>query len=230
MKVLYVFVLALLLSACDQAPENQAEETAGAAPGVMSAEDLAVVEEAEEEAAMYAGEEADESADCGDIAWLLDHLPTSEELGGISRSYIGCESRVTAMVVFEEENRSIMASFTVLSPGLAGISGDAVNQWQAMLEQTRNAVMKEISEQLPWTQVDEDEREPVFPLLISLTEERDAILFLDEGSWEVLGMLDEDVAVKLRLDDDSVVTAEQAREVMMPVMESLKLPLQPPAA
>lgn len=214
-KVPLMLMLAML-SACDKAEEpSQPGVDAGAAE--QTAEQMDEVRE-------RAGESADESADCGPISWALEHLP--EQVEGLSEAYRGCESPVTAMVVFETEGRTQMGSITVLNPALAGLTDSGTGEWQQLLDQTRAGVLRTLLDQEPLLLAQDDEPDPDQPQQVPLGGDTTALLFGEPGSWELIAMAGADYAIKFVLEDDTVNTTDQARELIQPMLVNLTLPFE----
>ena len=174
MARIWMLLATLMLAACDN-PDDASQ-----APAVQANDEQ--ISEAVEEASRHSGEQADESADCGPLEWLLDRLP--EQVEGLSQTYRGCESPVTALVLFEDGKRSRMASITVLDPALAGLDDSGSGQWAQLLSDTRKGVLRAIAEQVPFTQVQDDEPQPTQPVQIVLEDGTGAILFSVDGVWD----------------------------------------------
>lgn len=212
-KTTFLLLLAML-SACDTVEEPSQSDADASAEGA-SAEQM-------DEARERAGEAADESADCGPIGWALEHLP--KEVDGLSETYRGCESPVTAMVVFEADGRTQMGSITVLDPDLAGLADSATGEWERLLDQTRSGVLRTILDQEPLLSAQDDEPDPDQPQQVPLGGDTTAVLFGEPGYWELIAMAGPDYAIKFVLEDDTVSTTDQARALIEPMLVNLSLP------
>lgn len=200
-------VLSLLaLAACSDA-ESPADTPSTATSNEDRSAQAAQAVKAVAESAETA---TDESGDCGAIAGLLETLPASVD--GMTTSYRGCESQVTAQVIFESDDKIITEAITVLDTSLAGVGDKGGDQWQEMVDETWAALEAVIGEQLGGPN----------PQVISMASGEKAVLFADDGGWTVLAISDSEFGIQLTLEDNTgTMTLEQARAALEPLVQAL---------
>ena len=202
-----IAVLSLLaLAACGDAESPAESQTAVVSDDERSAQAAQAVKAVAESA----GTATDESDDSGAIAGLLDAL--SESVNGMTTTYRGCESQVTAQVVFESNDKIITEAITVLDTSIAGVSDKGGDQWQEMVDETWASLEAVIGEQLGGPN----------PQTISMANGETAVLFSEDGVWTVLAISDSDFGIQLTLEDNTgTMTLEQARAALEPLVQAL---------
>jgi len=194
-------VLAALLAAsgCDQAPEDK--------PVVEQQGD---VEALVSEVAEVAGESEDDSAVCGRLATLLAALPQASEMDGLAESYRGCESPMTANLQYEDDQRAIIYTLSVLRAEQADLPGQG-DTWQGLLDMNRQAIESLIATQQAMIDVGgknvsagapdpltEEERDRL-PRKLVLPNGASATLFNDGKDWTLVSLMQDRYILRVDL-------------------------------
>lgn len=194
-------VLAALLAAsgCDQPPEDK--------PVVGQQGD---VEALVGEVAQVAGESEDESAICGRLATLLAALPTVGEMDGLTESYRGCESPMTANLQYEDDQRAIVYTLSVLRAEQADLPGQG-DIWQGLLDMNRQAIESLIATQQAMIDVGgkniaegapdpltREERDRL-PRQLVLPNGASATLFNDGKDWTLVSLMQDRYILRVDL-------------------------------
>lgn len=189
--------LAALVAGCDKAPEQDEARQAA-------------VDEAVSEVARVAGEDADESGDCGKLGYLLETLPGGETVDGLSRSYRGCESPMTANLQYEDEQRGIYYTISILDAEMADLPGQA-DAWQGLLDLNRQAIEGLINTQLDLIQVASQPMAPGAPHPLSdierarlprevkLPNGAQGVIYNEGEDWTLVSLIRDRYALRIDL-------------------------------
>ena len=196
-----VLVLTLLSvgSGCDQAPGDK--------PVLEQKDD---VEALVNEVAQVAGESEDDSSVCGRLGALLQALPQTPEMDGLPETYRGCESPMTANLQYENEQRAIIYTLSVLRAEQADLPGEG-DIWQGLLDMNRQAIESLITTQQamidvggktvaegapdPLTQEERDR----LPRTLVLPNGAPATLFNEGEDWTLVSLMQDRYILRVDL-------------------------------
>jgi len=187
-----------LVSGCDNAPDTkQANQDAEVAKAV-------------DEVAGVSGESADEQTDCGKLGYLLSALPSAAVIDGLEESYRGCESPMTANLQFEDDEKAVYYTISVLHTDMADLPGQG-DHWQGLLDMNRQAIESLIRTQEAMIEVGnksvtsgaadpltESERARL-PKVVKLPNGADAMIYNEEEDWALVSLMKDRYALRVDL-------------------------------
>lgn len=188
----------IFVSGCDNGPDTkQADQDAEVAKAVG-------------EVAGVSGESADEQMDCGKLSYLLSALPSLTAIDGLEESYRGCESPMTANLQFEDDDKAVYYTISVLQTEMADLPGHG-EHWQGLLDMNRQAIESLISTQEAMIEVgnkpvtsgaadplSENERARL-PRRVTLPNGADAMVYNEGEDWALVSLMKDRYALRIDL-------------------------------
>lgn len=191
-------VAAILLSGCDQSPDaKQAAQDAEVAKVVDAVADVA-------------GDSEDDSGDCGKLSHLLGALPHADTMDGLTVSYRGCESPMTANLTYESEAEGIYYTVSVLKAEMADLPGES-QHWQGLLDMNRQAIESLIATQKAMIEVGGKpvgasavdpltaEERARLPRLVTLPNGAEAMLYNEGEDWSLVSVMKDRYVLRIDL-------------------------------
>lgn len=179
-------------------------------PDAKQAKQDAEVAEVVEQVSAVAGKGEDGSADCGKLASVLQALPSAESMDGMPVAYRGCESPMTANLIYESNSEGINFTVSVLDIKMADLpSSDA--QWQGLLDMNRQAIESLIATQRAMIDVgnkpvasgaqdplSEAERARL-PKAVKLPNGAEGVLYNEDNDWSLVSIMKDRYVLRIDL-------------------------------
>lgn len=206
----------VLVSGCDKAPD------------IKKVNQDAEVAKAVYEVAGVSGQSADEQTDCGKLSYLLSALPSVAEIDGLKESYRGCESPMTANLQFEDDDKAVYYTISVLQTEMADLPGQG-DHWQGLLDMNRQAIESLIRTQEAMIEVGskpvtsgaadpltESERARL-PRQVKLPNGADAMIYNEDEDWALVSLMKDRYALRVDLLNytDKAPDSEAAEAALM---------------
>lgn len=220
---LSVFFVALaLVAGCDNAPGD------GNRPDTKQAAQDARVAEVVDEVASVSGESADEQADCGKLSYLLSALPSITKVDGLEESYRGCESPMTANLQFEDDDKAVYYTISILKKDMADLPGEG-DHWQGLLDMNRQAIESLIRTQEMMIEVGnkavtEGAADPLsaserarLPRQVQLPNGAEGTIYNEGDDWTLVSLVEDRYALRIDLLNyvDNAPDSEAAERALM---------------
>lgn len=204
------------LSGCDNSPEHK------------QAQQDAEVEKMVDEVAGVSGESEDDSSACGKLAKLLAALPATQSMDGLDESYRGCESPMTANLQFEDDDKGIYYTVSVLKTELADLPGQGAH-WQGLLDMNRQAIESLISTQKSMIEVGKKpvasngtdplsaEERARLPSQVKLPNGADATVYSEGEDWALVSLMKDRYVLRIDLFNyaDQLPDTKSAESLLM---------------
>ena len=196
--LLVLAAAAVSLTGCDNSPESK------------QAKQDAEVAEVVQQVSAVAGKGEDGTGDCGKLASVLQALPAAESMDGLPVAYRGCESPMTANLVYENSDEGINYTVSVLDVTMADLpSGD--QQWQGLLDMNRQAIESLIATQRAMMEVgskpvasgaqdplSEAERARL-PRTVKLPNGAEGVLYNEDSDWSLVSIMKDRYVLRIDL-------------------------------
>ncbi|MBQ0754084.1 MAG: hypothetical protein KBT87_04785 [Gammaproteobacteria bacterium] len=187
-----------LVSGCDNGPDTkQTNQDAEVASAV-------------DEVARVSGQSADEQLDCGKLSYLLSALPSAVKIDGLEEVYRGCESPMTANLQFEDDEKAVYYTISVLQTEMADLPGQG-DHWQGLLDMNRQAIESLIRTQEAMIEVGnkpvtsgaadpltESERARL-PRQVTLPNGANAMIYNEDEDWALVSLMKDRYALRIDL-------------------------------
>jgi hypothetical protein len=183
------------------------------APGASSQEKAAAAE-AVARSAEYAGQAADETDDCGGLAFLLEAVPAAHQLLGMDEVYRGCESPVTVNLQYAADAAQLSYTLGILDAQLAELPKGR-EYWQSILDVNRESVQSLISAQGKLAQAQQGKSKRV-----TLSDGSTAVVFREGRDWALVAMPGDRYALRIDLGGAS---AGKAHDMLVEAAAALDM-------
>ena len=195
---LVAMMVVVVVSGCGESPDAQKKKQ------------QAEVEKAVDEVSQVSGESEDDSATCGKLKSLLGALPQVTSMDGLSMSYRGCESPMTANLQFEDGGHGIYYTVSVLRTDMADLPGQG-DHWQGLLDMNRQAIESLISTQKAMMAVGSkpvakgavdpltDEERARLPRQVRLPNGAEATIYNESQDWTLVSLMKDRYVLRIDL-------------------------------
>lgn len=166
--------------------------------------------------AQFAGEAADETGDCGGLAYLLKALPGSDSLLGMTESYRGCESPVTVNLQYESDSRELAYTLGIFDAALADLP-EGSEYWQAILDVNRESMQSLMHARLKLAGNEQGSSEKG-----ALADGSEMVMFREGKDWVLVAVPGDRYALRIDLAGAGADDA-QARALLLEAAAALDM-------